>query len=267
MITLHARPEIAMRASVSVPIARRTRERWSALAVFVSSVVPVLTDRLESGAWPASPRQWITEIVCGGLVLTLGAIAIRRVRKDRDALHDAVLELGRIASSDALTGVGNRRAFDTALSALSGRGRRGWILLADLDRLKAINDSLGHAAGDAVLRQAADLVADGPGDSFRIGGDEFAKILAECDEDIVRDEAARIVARMARYGSRAGFSVGFARLESSDGVWEALARADEALYAAKRSGGGSYRGSPDPRGERPPEGARVLTAPRHDGKR
>lgn len=164
--------------------------------------------------------------------------------------------LRRMATRDALTGLPNRAAFLDHLRRAAARSRRRAasvaVLFVDLDGFKAVNDGLGHGAGDAVLAEAArrlgscvrrgDVVA-------RLGGDEFA-VLAE---DIGRAEAdglaGRIVGRLGDPvgvgGSEAivGASVGVA-MEGPGREWhrgDLLRAADEAMYAAKTAGGSAHR--------------------------
>lgn len=95
--------------------------------------------------------------------------------------HRRVVEYERRANTDALTGLANRAAFNAALLDLDGVGQSSWALcLLDLDNLKVVNDTFGHFAGDMLLRQVADrlTIAAFPERVFRIGGDEFAIIVA-----------------------------------------------------------------------------------------
>ena len=104
---------------------------------------------------------------------------IERVRAET-AIHDAAMELAALASTDALTGLKNRREFDRALRTIP---RLPFAVLSlDVDGLKEINDSEGHAAGDALLRvvgHTLGLLVRGWDVMARIGGDEFAALLPE----------------------------------------------------------------------------------------
>lgn len=151
-------------------------------------------------------------------------------------------EVERLAATDPLTGLGNRRHLDQALAvrlaALREAGTPFGLLIVDLDRFKAINETLGHPAGDAALvsvgrclRRAA-RTAD---DVTRYGGDEFV-ILAEGGVDEVDALAARLrgaVARCRIEGHALAASVGAAAAEPADTGAALLARADAALLAAK----------------------------------
>lgn len=157
------------------------------------------------------------------------------------------------AQSDALTGIGNRRALTAALERLLSDGRRFGLIHVDLDHFKAVNDRLGHAAGDHVLAHAAQVLAceTRSGDTVaRIGGDEFVLLLPSVpDAARLRAVAARLVARMTEpvpYGGelcRVAASLGLVLSDRHAGATaeELLGLADSALYAAKRAGRGQAR--------------------------
>lgn len=154
------------------------------------------------------------------------------------------------AQSDALTGIGNLRALRTALEGLVAGGRRFGLIHVDLDHFKAVNDTLGHAAGDHVLAEAARVLAceTRAGDTVaRVGGDEFVLLLPSVpDAGRLLAVAERLTARMAEpiaYGGalcRVAASLGLVLSERHRGARadDLLAAADAALYAAKRAGRG-----------------------------
>ena len=162
-------------------------------------------------------------------------------------LQQALDAMARQASTDALTGLPNRRSLDAALAAqcaLAAReGRPCAVLMLDLDHFKAINDTHGHAVGDAVLRafgqrlqaqlRRSDLCA-------RYGGEEFVVLLAgtpfEPVEDVGERLRALVSAEPLAEGVTTTVSVGTASHRPDDDVASLLARADAALYEAKRSG-------------------------------
>jgi diguanylate cyclase (GGDEF)-like protein len=162
----------------------------------------------------------------------------------------------RLAHYDSLTGVANRlqmsQSLETILNAPDEGNRSCALVLIDLDRFKQINDTLGHPAGDDVLRQAAQRlrqIVDGAGRVGRVGGDEFQVILpGSYTREHLAVLAHRIVESLGRpyaFDNRRaviGASLGIA-LAPADGVTsEALVRnADLALYAAKDGGRGRYR--------------------------
>lgn len=145
---------------------------------------------------------------------------------------------------DGLTGLLNRRAFDRQLAQAishSTRHRRALsVAMFDLDGLKAANDTLGHAAGDAILREAGRLLRETfrtEDVSFRLGGDEFAAILPETAEDSAVLAVVRYCQRVAsaRLGDGSvGVSAGVAELRTGETAEALVERADAALYANKR---------------------------------
>ena len=210
--------------------------------------------RLEAAIVGAEPDQ-----LRGAALAALGEIGAAIAQRDRQRATQ-IAELGRQVSSlgaaledarrdgatDPLTGLGNRRAFDAAFAhAVTLHGlweQRACVLLIDLDRLKQINDGQGHAAGDAALQTVAhhlsrtfmgrtDLLA-------RIGGDEFAVLLRDATVDEAERLGERLAGKLGEPGSPGGVSIGGAALLAGEHAEAWFARADAALYEAKRAGGG-----------------------------
>lgn len=159
------------------------------------------------------------------------------------------------ALHDPLTGLANRRKFDRELDALTALGKAGrarfTILHLDLDRFKEINDTLGHAAGDAMLVNAADVLRKHVGNTdlvARIGGDEFVVLLRDMvDQQKVADLAAKIIKAMnipfdfEGFTCRFGVSIGIAEANGiKTDARKILIDADLALYEAKRKGRNCY---------------------------
>ena len=177
------------------------------------------------------------------------------------ALHDDVTEkrehetrIAFLARHDALTGLPNRTAFRAALErALApGAGTTLALLYLDLDRFKAVNDTLGHLAGDELLKLAAERLRACTRDDdlvARLGGDEFVILQLGLPQPASSEPLAeRVVTSLSRPfhldGRRAsvGVSVGVAIAGSGDcPPDELLGRADEALYRAKDGGRGTWR--------------------------
>jgi diguanylate cyclase (GGDEF)-like protein len=169
-----------------------------------------------------------------------GFLSLRQIISLRESRDQAV--------TDPLTGLANRAGLDRALD----RDEPFGMLLIDLDDFKLINDAYGHAAGDAVLAQVADLIrgtirrAD---TAARIGGDEFAVVLADITADDQAVAAAqRILAAAAANPIRLGedtvpirASIGVSVGSPADGVKEILRHADVAMYASKRTGTHSWQ--------------------------
>jgi diguanylate cyclase (GGDEF)-like protein len=176
-------------------------------------------------------------------VLNQVALAIRATSAHR--------ELEMQARTDAVTGLANRCTFSAALEA-AGPAPAGspWVLFVDLDDFKLVNDRLGHAAGDELLRTVGARLAGTvrePGLCARLGGDEFAVLVHAVDADEARALGQRLVdvasapVRLADGTARVGASVGAARVAPGTAWTETLQQADLAMYAAKAAGKNQVR--------------------------
>jgi diguanylate cyclase (GGDEF)-like protein len=161
-------------------------------------------------------------------------------------------QLEELALTDSLTGLPNRRAIEfwapPQLSAAARYGFPIWIAIADLDFFKKINDTYGHAAGDAVLQGFSRILRENTRSSNicgRIGGEEFLLIVTHADTDGVRVVLERVRTELEEHAFthsdkmiRATASFGVAGLEKSQpGDFDKLvANADAALYRAKQKG-------------------------------
>jgi diguanylate cyclase (GGDEF)-like protein len=177
-----------------------------------------------------------------------------RLREQLDENRRLQDELRALTITDPLTGLRNRRHFDTVCSAEWERARRAQrpvtVLFIDIDFFKSYNDSHGHGAGDdciAAVGRAIDQSLQRPADvAARYGGDEFVVLLPDTDLDGALDVARRIEAAIRALGlsharSRFGritLSIGVAQQvpEPNHRPQEMLQRADRALYAAKQAG-------------------------------
>ncbi len=173
---------------------------------------------------------------------------------DTTAAHADSRRLLSLANSDVLTGLPNRRCYEQALDAALQRlpGQRGLALMyLDIDHFKAINDSLGHAAGDQVLQEFSRRIRGVLRNSdmlARLAGDEFTVIL---DHVNAEQDAARVAGKMLAALS-APFLIGAECLTVSSSIGIAYVNAaveaaalglaaDEALYHAKRDGRGCFK--------------------------
>ena len=153
----------------------------------------------------------------------------------------AVQELRERAARDPLTGLGHHATFHAALPATRATmapGRRCVLMTVDVDGFKAINDTLGHAAGDDVLRAVArllDAASADRGRAFRVGGDEFAMIF-ECTGEIDARGIGWELQAQARERLGSTLSVGIAIARENEPDELVVARVDAALYEVKRRG-------------------------------
>lgn len=174
---------------------------------------------------------------------------------DITAHRHAEWRIEYLANFDELTGLPNRtllgQRFNDAIKGRKGNGRRLALLLFDLDRFKDINDTLGHAYGDSLLKEVAARLQDVLGENdaaCRLGGDEFIVMLADADEQRAAD-LSRMLLRSLESPCRVGehefivsASIGIA-MYPEDGVDLATLsmNADMAMYQAKRGGRGCYK--------------------------
>ncbi|MFL6847757.1 MAG: putative bifunctional diguanylate cyclase/phosphodiesterase, partial [Sphingomicrobium sp.] len=180
----------------------------------------------------------------------------RGFASDLTKMRQSEVELDRLARQDSLTGLPNRevlrRALDDALISAARRKHRCSVFLLDLDRFKAVNDTLGHPAGDTLLRLVALRLREVIGDSGqvgRLGGDEFEVVLpATSSKDDLSKLAQGIIDSLSRpytingTAVSIGASVGIVTSDYDDRTSDDLMRdADLALYAAKAAGKGCYR--------------------------
>ena len=218
-----------------LPVAPELGELWLGVGKPTAEAVPALSE--------------VAQVVRGWLLLSLllsvGAASLVAYR--------LVRPITASANTDALTGLLNRRGFEpdaaAAYASCRSRGQTVALLALDLDKFKPINDTLGHAAGDEVLRvvgarllrffRSSDLVA-------RLGGDEFCVLMRDVEPDrlqrLINGLQPVLCAPIGREGRSmsVGCSIGVAYGAPADALdLQALMdRADTALYDAKRSGEG-----------------------------
>ena len=180
----------------------------------------------------------------------------RRITQLNREIAAKNLLLEKIALTDPLTGLSNRRAIEVWAERQSkGSERHGfsvWVVLADLDSFKSVNDTYGHEAGDRVLSKFAEVLlantraADICG---RMGGDEFIHVATHVEKEKVHLVMERLRAQFAAqqfvFGGKsvavtASFGAAICQGKPAPGFSALVAEADEALYAAKRAGGNRF---------------------------
>ena len=211
------------------------------VAAILAATIWGILDRAAGHQLPVAVHVWNAGLRLGFFSLTSGLLA---------SLHRAFVQLEELARTDALTGLPNRRAFVETLAhelrrQLRTRARLS-IVYFDLDGFKAVNDRLGHAEGDRVLRAVAMATRDAlrEGDvAARIGGDEFAALLPETAghqaADLVEAMRSSVRRAMQQGGWDTDLSIGVVTLADGAVAPErALRLADELALEAKQSGKG-----------------------------
>jgi diguanylate cyclase (GGDEF)-like protein len=225
--------EDLFRGGLSVPLRGEDDETIGTLAAFWRG-----SDRDVSDAELAHLEE---------LALRAGP-AIENARRFREARQ--------LADLDALTNLHNRRYFHETLAREATRAhryeRRLSLVVFDIDDFKAINDRIGHLAGDGVLAAVAERVQSavrGADIACRVGGDEFAVILPEATiddaEQLYKRVQFAVAARPLGPFERIRLSAGIAELKPEDDAKTFFERADEALYRAKEAGKGRFNAAND----------------------
>jgi diguanylate cyclase (GGDEF)-like protein len=231
---------------------------YGSIAVAFGTLIMVLSQRDGAGS---DARLW-------GVVSGLGLICALVAGRQLAAFHDNTRLISQLDATlaelrehearlrhqalfDGLTGLANRTHFHEEVTATLAAATPGTVslLLIDLDGFKGVNDTLGHAAGDALLKGvAAKLSASVRGCDLvaRLGGDEFAVLLRDCAADDADNTSRRILAALTEpvaVGDAeicANASIGVACAEPGDDVESLLRDADLAMYAAKHDGKGTW---------------------------
>lgn len=205
-------------------------------------------DRAEADAAEAG-RRAVVALVMAGIAAIGAAVLLFRFRRAERAMR---AELTHQAVTDHLTGLPNRRMLGPVYRRFVDRLDRSegpvGLLILDLDGFKAFNDLFGHSAGDEVLRQVSGrlrAVADGEDELIRLGGDEFAIALgSRLDEDSLLDAGRGYLAAFEEPVLIDGRvehlrpSIGAAMTDDPAAVESLITDADQAMYQAKRAGGG-----------------------------
>lgn len=215
------------------------------LAVPLPFVFPIRFD----GLVPSS--SWLFVLIFLSLLHTIAAVFLGIVLSNERMAK----AMRKLAETDELTGLANRRSFLRQVDQALATGAGGTLLIADIDHFKQINDRYGHQGGDAVLQRFAELLQQLAGERFvaaRIGGEEFGIFLpglAGPHLDLLAGQLCRAAALLQT--EHAGevipvtISAGLAGRSSPVPYEQLFAEADRALYLAKRSGRNCFRRLPD----------------------
>jgi two-component system cell cycle response regulator len=199
---------------------------------------------------PFDPGELLARIGVGRRIIDL--------HRQIDAKNKLLEEM---AHSDSLTGLPNRRAIEEwAARQLRAAARHGfpyWVVLADLDSFKSINDTYGHVGGDAMLKKFADMlktVVRASDICGRLGGDEFVMVITHVEAEAIFKTVERFREQLAQQQFELAFervsitaSFGIAGPNGKENIdfTTLLRRADKALYAAKRAGRNLIRTEPE----------------------
>jgi diguanylate cyclase len=250
---------------------RQSIVAWIAVAIAAALVMSSLNARISIPQDTPLVRGlvWLCFVATLGRCILLGVFGrVLRLRlhdrrqqlrdsvhmlKERDkSLANANLELKRQATHDALTGIANRVLFVERLNHAVYDRHPFAVCVFDLDRFKIINDSLGHGAGDALLKHVTERllsIVRSTDTVARAGGDEFLLLLRNVSSvEEIEGLIARWMSALSQPYQLTGLelhvspSIGIARYPNDGtGAEELLARADEAMYFAKRSGRKTFR--------------------------
>ncbi len=212
--------------------------RPAAIGVLLTGILPVALSMIFAGDFRAG--------MLGAAMISVAVLMIRFVTEQYNQMIIGLFlekKIRDLANSDPLTGLANRRAVMAALTTEEQRGQFA-VALLDLNGFKAVNDNLGHHAGDILLREVARRLADAvaPGDLIgRLGGDEFIVLMRQIDgQNDVSVRTTAILAGLCMPLDVAGHTVPVAAslgygLFGADGetIDTLLQNADKAMYAAK----------------------------------
>ena len=233
---LHQQPPIPPRPSPAT---------WPLLgAVLALALMPWLATLWESGELVGSPRDMWTSAIASLAAIAFGLWVLVLIRRERATARRHLAELEALTLTDALTGLGNRRALERDLARAMLRSRRLHhpltLLFMDVDDLKQVNDRFGHAAGDDLLRKVAAVIRscsrEGVDGGFRVGGDEFV-VIALTDlagADVLSGRVAEAFKARSPYAST--LSVGGVEWDGAMSAGELLTQADRLMYRDKHMG-------------------------------
>jgi len=205
--------------------------------ILILILFPTITEYIESGRFPNTARDLITDVVMTGITAIIVIILLMRNKY-----------IENLSLRDPLTGINNRRRFDLDIQQEVLRSKRTntgvGLIFFDLDGFKEINDKYGHKEGDEVLitfaKKLSKFTRKGTDYCYRFGGDEFAVLLTSIDDDEVinisnkiEDRLERIVNNKLPNGVSASKGVVF--LNEDETYEQFLKRADDAMYNAKRA--------------------------------
>jgi two-component system cell cycle response regulator len=239
-----------------VELCRKIREEYQGSYTYIILLTSVTEKKSVVQGLSAGADDYLTKPFHSDELLARIGVGRRITQLNREIAAKNML-LEEIAHTDPLTGLPNRRAIEMwADRQLKGAERHGypmWVVLADLDAFKPVNDTYGHEAGDRVLRRFAEVLrantrsADICG---RMGGDEFIHVVSHAEKGNVERVVGRLREQIAAqkfvFGGKsvsvtASFGAAVCQGNPAPEFSALVAAADEALYAAKRAGGNQVK--------------------------
>jgi diguanylate cyclase (GGDEF)-like protein len=214
------------------------------LGALVLASLPWATQFFQDGRLADSPRELWVSTAASLIAIAFAAWVIVLLRRERATALRHLSDLEALTLTDALTGLGNRRALERDLAKAMLRSRRLdqplSLLFLDVDDLKTVNDRFGHAGGDETLRVVANVARacsrEGTDAGYRVGGDEFVLVV------LTDFGGAEVLATRVRHGfeSRSPFestvSVGVMEWDGGMTAGELLSEADRHMYHRKSLG-------------------------------
>ena len=217
----------------------------AAILLFVGLASRVVPAAFTGVPGPDSVHALATALHLNIAIILFGWRRSKDLREALSALDDAERIAHRNANIDHATGLANRSEFMRSLEDAIASKQAGVLVMVDVDHFKRVNDLHGHSAGDEVLTSIARILQTTapPGSCCaRIGGDEFAIVLADGTKAQAENLAEQLIARLAapvqlgNYKAKVTASIGLATFDSSSEEVAILRRSDVALYAAKHAG-------------------------------
>lgn len=178
-----------------------------------------------------------------GIEYHLADKMIEEIKNTSYQLIDVAISAARTSVIDELTGLYNRKGFETGKKIIkrsldNGEIKNVGIILIDIDGLKIENDTNGHASGDKLIIDTATILQGSvrqDDNVFRIGGDELALLLPEVDDQILKERIRIIKENRDKYGKNLFFSWGIGYADHSAELDDAIKTADANMYKAKRA--------------------------------
>lgn len=212
-----------------------------AIVLYVSAFACLLLDLMDFYVWDKFGNGFFSRIE---LLLIITAAGICTVKKAISMYAENIEKNTylRMAYTDAMTGVKNRRAFERDIEILEKSADGVAVLYADINGLKQINDTLGHQKGDEAIKIIADKLKKitALGDfCYRLGGDEFCVISSNITAEKMEEECARINKELAEYDFEYILSIAYGAMEykpeHGDKLFEVMKNADQKMYRKKRT--------------------------------